>query len=255
MNLYSNSGPETEYRHEYIDPKNVHQVRRNIIKELFPNSNGTLDLIQYSDLNTLHLPILATKTLAPAKLANLAIKRKNFVDGARKAYYPKEVWDIKLDESLDELRIVKAPKNNKNPKQIEDKKPNKSKITVLPKKVNVPSNQRTLFGYITSKAWSTNVAAQQGTPGIATSSIPSALLLSESKTMGQSSNDSPKSTNREFSLVECIEELDARDGTMFMDDVLSVASGNDDDTDDVVEHHYTWDSIRMTFPKDKRYIS
>jgi hypothetical protein len=95
----------------------------------------------------------------------------------------------------------------------------------------------------------------EGKEGIATSSIPSALLLSESKTMGQSSNDSPKSTNREFSLVECIEELDARDGTMFMDDVLSVASGNDDDTDDVVEHHYTWDSIRMTFPKDKRYIS
>jgi hypothetical protein len=77
MNLYSNSGPETEYRHEYIDPKNVHHVRRNIIRELFLHSNGTLDMIQWSDLNTLHLPILATKTLAPAKLANLAIKRKN----------------------------------------------------------------------------------------------------------------------------------------------------------------------------------
>ena len=189
-----------------------------------------------------------------------------------------------MNESLNELRIAKPPKSNKNPKQIEDKKPKKSKITFLPKKVSVPSTQRTLFGYITSKAWSTNAAAQQGTSGIATSSIPLPLLLSESKTMSQSSKETPKSTNSALTFGEGKEELDAHDGAMFIDDVVSrnddtddvvasgnddrddvVASGNDDpddvvaswndDTDDVVGHKYTCDSIRMTFPKDKRYIS
>ena len=235
MNLYANSGPETEYRHQYLDPKNVLHVRRNIIKELFPHSDGTLNTIQWNDLNTLHLPILATKTLAPAKMANLAIKRQNFVGAARKAYYPKEVWDVVLDGSLDELRIAKAPKTNTKTKQLEDKKPKKtktikqkvsvleqSKSSAVPKKVSVPPNQRTLFGYITSKAWTANTAAL--TPGPDTSSNPSAQLLPESKTMSQSSTDSAKSTSRALNFVEDNEELDAPDGTIFINDVLSVAS-------------------------------
>ena len=117
--------------------------------------------------------------------------------------------------------------------------------------MNVPPNQRTLFGYITSKAWSANAAALQSTPGPGTSSNPSALLLSESKTMSQSSKDSPKSTNSALHFVEDNEELDAHDGTIFINDVLSVASGNED-TDGVSEQNFTWDSIKLTFPKVKR---
>ena len=247
MNLYANSPPETEYRHEYIDPNSVQHVRRTVIKELFPSSNGTLDTVSLADLNEIFLPILPNKTLTPAKLASLALKRDGFVEPSRRAYYPQEIWKIVRDSSLAE--IVTKDKNQQPKKRTKGT----VKIIKIDRKIakepSVLSNQKSMLAFLTKKSgnelFSPTLTLNSS---IATESKHEHEIIDQDLTgiAAAFSQESQDSVQTQLTFVDGVFDIAAVNMGFINEEHGPMMS----QISDVFE--WRWDRVKMQFPLAKR---
>ena len=154
MNHYANSDARTEYRHQYVKSEGVNIVQHSFLKALFPNSDGTLDTIDMTDLSTEFLPIAPNRTLTGAKLRNIASKAHHFVSTDQRNYYPVTDDILPLEVHESGVSTATVPKNKK-PKigKLFITKPANGKIT---KTVNATpesslKGQQSLLSFITKR--------------------------------------------------------------------------------------------------------
>jgi hypothetical protein len=109
MKEYASTSESLTKTCELVKYGNLSVVKSDILKSLFPHSNGRLENVQMSDLC---LPKAANRTLSNRKITSLALKAKLFVTSEQRNYYPMVNEDLILDTSGNEPVVKKSKKSS-----------------------------------------------------------------------------------------------------------------------------------------------